>query len=58
MVLKNYKYLKLLFLNTLRYNHLPTKTKTKKNKFFYFSTKLDRIYLFIFFFFKLEHSQW
>ena len=29
MVLKNYKYLKLLFLNTLRYNHLPTKTKTK-----------------------------
>ena len=28
-VLKNYKYLKLLFLNTLKYNHLPIKTKTK-----------------------------
>ena len=26
---KNYKYTKLLFLNTLKCNHLPTKTKTK-----------------------------
>ena len=36
IVLKNYKYTKSLFLNTLKCNHLPTKTKTKtktkKNK--------------------------
>ena len=37
MVLTNYKYIKLLFLNTLRCNHLSIKTKTKikkKKKFF------------------------
>jgi len=28
-VLKYYKYTKSLFLNILRFNHLPTKTKTK-----------------------------
>ena len=33
--LKNYKYSKSLFLNTLRCNHLPTKTKTK-NKIMFF----------------------
>ena len=36
IVLKNYKYTKSLLLNTLRYNHLPTKTKKKKgNKIIY-----------------------
>ena len=30
--LKNYKYSKSLFLNTLRCNHLPTKTETKNKK--------------------------
>ena len=35
--LKNYKYSKSLFLNTLRCNHLPTKTKPKtKNKIMFF----------------------
>ena len=29
IVLKNYKYTKSLFLNTLKCNHLPTKTKIK-----------------------------
>ena len=29
IVLKNYKFTKLLFLNTLKYNHIPIKTKTK-----------------------------
>ena len=29
IVSKNYKYTKSLFLNTLRCNHLPTKTKKK-----------------------------
>ena len=29
IILKNYKYTKSLFLNTLRCNNLPTKTKTK-----------------------------
>ena len=32
IVLKNYKYTKSLFLNTLKCNHLPTKTKTKTKK--------------------------
>ena len=36
IVLKNYKYSKLLFLNTLRCNHLSTKAKTKTNFFFFF----------------------
>ena len=31
IVLKNYKYTKSLFLNTLKCNHLPTKTKIKTN---------------------------
>ena len=30
--LKNYKYSKSLFQNTLRCNHLPTKTETKNKK--------------------------
>ena len=54
--LKNYKYSKSLFLNTLRSNHLPTKTKTKnkkKNNVF-LNTRLARI----FFWLKLEYSQW
>ena len=29
MVLKNHKYIKSLFLNTLKCNNLPTKAKTK-----------------------------
>ena len=34
---KNYKYSKSSFLNTLRCNHLPTKTKPKtKNKIMFF----------------------
>ena len=32
IVLKNYKYTKSLFLNTLKCNHLPTKTKDKDKK--------------------------
>ena len=35
MVLKNYKYIKLLFLNTLRCNYLPTRKKQKQNNIFY-----------------------
>ena len=33
-VLKNYKYTKSIFLNTLRDNHLSIKTKTKTKYFF------------------------
>ena len=29
MVIKNHKYIKSLFFNTLRCNNLPTKAKTK-----------------------------
>ena len=48
MVLKNYKYSILLFLNTLRCNHLSTKIKTKKKKVFFFNPRLARIfYLFL-----------
>ena len=52
--LKNYKYSKSLFLNTLRCNHLPTKTKTK-NKIMFF---LKLGWLGFFFGLKLEYSQW
>ena len=45
IVLKNYKYLKSLFLNTLRCNHLPT--NTNKNKIMsFFHTRLSRIFFF------------
>ena len=54
---KNYKYTKSLFLNTLKCNHLSTKTKTKKNNVF-FNTKLVRILFYFLFFFKLEHLPW
>ena len=33
IVLTNYKYIKSLFLNTLRCNHFPTKRKKKYNFF-------------------------
>ena len=36
IILKNYKYSKSLFLNILRYNHLPQKKKIKKIMFFFF----------------------
>ena len=52
MVLTNYKYIKLLFLNALRCNHLPTKAKKKKKKLF--NIRLARIFNF---FLMLEHSQ-
>ena len=46
IVLKNYKYSKLLFLNTLRCNYLPT--KTNKNKIMsFFNTKLAKIFFFL-----------
>ena len=46
IVLKNYKYLKSLFLNTLRCNHLPT--NTNKNKIMsFFHTRLSRIFFFV-----------
>ena len=45
IVLKNYKYLKSLFLNTLRCNNLPT--NTNKNKIMsFFHTRLSRIFFF------------
>ena len=34
IVLKNYKYTKSLFLNTLRCNHLSKKQKQKQNNVF------------------------
>ena len=43
MILTNYKYIKLLFLNALRCNHLPTKAKKKKKLF---NTRLARIFNF------------
>ena len=45
IVLKNYKYIKSLFLHTLRCNHLPTKAKAKT--IFFFNTKLARIFYFV-----------
>ena len=45
MVLTNYKYIKLLFLNALRCNHLPTKAKKKKKKKL-FNIRLARIFNF------------
>ena len=48
IVLKNYKYSKSLFLNTLRYNNLLIKTNINKIMFF-FNTRLARI-LFYFIF--------
>ena len=45
IVLKIYKYLKSLFINILRCNHLPTKIKTKKKKCF-FNTRLVMIFFF------------
>ena len=39
--IKNYKYTKSLFLNTLRCNHLPTKTI-----FFKKNTRVARIFFF------------
>ena len=50
IVLKNYKYTKYLFLNTLRCNHLLTKIKIKINNVFFLNTKLVRIFFFFFFF--------
>ena len=48
IVLKNYKYSKSLFLNTLRSNHLPA--KTNKNKIIsFFNTRLARTFFFFFF---------
>ena len=44
IILKNYKYSKSLFLNILRFNHLPTKTKQKQNNVF-FNTRLTRIFV-------------
>ena len=43
IVLKNDKYSKLLFLNTLRYNYLPIKTNKNKIMFFFFNTRLASI---------------
>ena len=48
IVLKNYKYSKLLFLNTLRCNHLPTKINNNKIMSF-FNTRLVRFFFFFFF---------
>ena len=45
IVLKNYKYTKFLFLNTLRCNHLPKKIKIKK---FFTNTRLARNNFFFF----------
>ena len=56
IVLKNYKYIKSLFLNTLRSNHLPTKIKTK-TKYCVFLI-LGSLGFFFFFWLKLKHSQW
>ena len=52
IVLKNYKYSKSLFLNTLRCNHLPIKTNENK----IMSSLILGWLGFFFFFFKLEHS--
>ena len=47
IVLKNYKYSKSLFLNTLRSNHLPA--KTNKNKIIsFFNTRPARTFFFFF----------
>ena len=40
IVLKNYKYTKSLFLNTLKCNYVPTKTKRKI--IFFLNTRLAR----------------
>ena len=52
IVLKNYKYIKSLFLHTLRCNHLPTKAKAK-TIFFLILSWLGFFILLL----KLEHSQ-
>ena len=47
MILTKYKYTKSLFLNTLKYNHLPKKIKEiKKNNVFFLNTRLARIFIF------------
>ena len=47
IVLKNYKYTKSLFLNTLRCNHLSKKTKQKQNNVFFFNTRMARSSIFL-----------
>ena len=54
IVLTNYKYTKLLFLNTSINNHLPTNTKKKYNNNNNNNNKLAWIFIFIL---KLEHSK-
>ena len=54
IILKNYKYLKLLFLNTLKCNYLPIKTNNNKKCLF-----LILGWLGFFFFFEVRaHSHW
>ena len=50
IVLTNDKYEKLLFLNTLKCNHLPIKT-TKKKKFFFLILLLARNFFSLFIYF-------